>query len=337
LPNKPSPKKQTPKKPKQSQRQATTEKWEIKADRTKEFYTVQKKKMIKVDDVIELGIVNHRKGVGYQGELLVVYNSGERGWCFLHGAYQALPEVVSYYMLQHKLTYERMGYIDFEQSKQTNTKTLEQDETTETDTKKQADETNTTTLEPQKELNSADTNKKANETNTTTLEPQKQLNSDDTNKKADETNTTTLEPQKQLNSDDTKKQADETNTTTLEPQKELNSDDTKKQADEANASNASVSESDSYYKYQFVCRWNHCDYKKLVSMDNSAYCGNGARFDGVHCADANCQKLFVKINPKKGDDTCFKPTIATPLYCCENNKERCTYAICHDCYKHYVE
>jgi hypothetical protein len=66
----------------------------------------------------------------------------------------------------------------------------------------------------------------------------------------------------------------------------------------------------------------------LVSSENSVYCTNEYRFDGAFCVD--CKKLFVdRVNDTTKE---FKPTKKKPMYCCNNAKEYCTYAMCYSCY-----
>jgi hypothetical protein len=86
----------------------------------------------------------------------------------------------------------------------------------------------------------------------------------------------------------------------------------------------------------FACEdpkgWKH-DPLVLAISEDSKYCTNGQRFDGVTCAI--CGALFVaKVDISLFNDkikTLVKPTSKHPMYCCGNSKEYCTFALCFDC------
>ena len=68
-------------------------------------------------------------------------------------------------------------------------------------------------------------------------------------------------------------------------------------------------------------------YQYLQEKTQSAWCKPNARFHGVQCK--GCTKIFVH---EKGDsEKTFKPSVRKALWCCPNEKQKCTYAICADC------
>ena len=66
----------------------------------------------------------------------------------------------------------------------------------------------------------------------------------------------------------------------------------------------------------------------LTINEESKYCINGLRFDGVKCA--LCPKFFVN-NLNDTIEEYFKPTVRKPMFCCRNAKEYCSYAVCFEC------
>jgi hypothetical protein len=81
----------------------------------------------------------------------------------------------------------------------------------------------------------------------------------------------------------------------------------------------------------FKCPYDHSDFRQLIAESDSRYCCNGNDYDGVHCANAVCNRLFVQHCPK-GDTKCFRPTDKHPLYACENRRDKCPFAICFHCH-----
>lgn len=82
-------------------------------------------------------------------------------------------------------------------------------------------------------------------------------------------------------------------------------------------------------KIKHICN-NHLDhdYKYLKEQGQSAWCKVNARYHKVLCQD--CKKMLVH---HKGDDDTIKPTAKNPMHVCCNEKEKCTFAICNNCFK----
>lgn len=68
----------------------------------------------------------------------------------------------------------------------------------------------------------------------------------------------------------------------------------------------------------------------LMKEVYSNYCVKGLRFYNVSCQ--HCKRTFVD-KKKKDDTTIFKATSKCPIHACIHEKELCTYALCHDCWK----
>lgn len=84
--------------------------WDIIVNKQKEW-RIQNKKLFKVEEEAS-DVINHRKAKGYHGEMLVLYTTGQREWCYLHGVYQEIPDKVKTYMVLHHITLQIMGYED---------------------------------------------------------------------------------------------------------------------------------------------------------------------------------------------------------------------------------
>jgi hypothetical protein len=113
----------------------------------------------------------------------------------------------------------------------------------------------------------------------------------------------------------------------------LNVDPTLALQNVENSQNISMNEDQLNDGIPFVCKKQSknksChDWDNLLSNELGSYCTPGNRFHEILCA--SCQKLFV--NKITGDKQ-FQPTRRTPMYCCPNAKDDCTYSLCKDCYK----
>ena len=69
----------------------------------------------------------------------------------------------------------------------------------------------------------------------------------------------------------------------------------------------------------------------LAEKGNASWCKPNAMYGGVCCQGESCGKMFVSkvVNP----ETEFKPTVKKAIHVCGNEKNKCTFAYCHDCYK----
>lgn len=325
-------------------------KWDIVVNKKQEW-RIQNKKLRKVEEEA-VEVLNHRKAKGYHGEMLVLYTTEQREWCYLHGVLQEIPDKVTHYMNEHKLVFASMGY---ENDDPLFKRKEEEDETE--DTKYNDDEIMKTLLysdeENDNESKKIETNniKDINdepmemETNTNNIINIKDNDNEETMKTDKENNDT-------INIKDNDNEIMKTNTdysteTIISDVKDNNDEPTettiitevKKIADDGvflgeesseKPKSTTTNENDKIFK----CNNNHEKVLNLQEESNSKYCVNGYDFDGIHCANQSCNKKFVdKI---KGTTNSFKPTGLKPMYCCANRSQRCPYALCYDCYCKFV-
>jgi hypothetical protein len=283
---------------KQTAKPSTTKtRWIIVANKGKPT-TNQLKKLIKQIPCESMDVVNHRRHEGFKGELLVVYTDGQRHWCLLHGAYIDIPDRVKDYMSANNLSLDDMGY------------SVDDPDLKETDAA--IGDTNTT----DNLTNNITTDELSNTiTETETMDDGEQTNVCD-------------EP-----GDDT---APDPTGTTLGIAGKI----TDMMANEDGASNlmesslpndkqeipSTVSEDT-----DLACCHDHSKVNNFIAEYNSLYCTNGNDFDGVHCANKECNILFVHKIAGVFED-CLRPTARRLLYSCPNSAVRCPYALCFACY-----
>jgi hypothetical protein len=312
------------------------DKWDVVPDTDREC-TEQKRKLNKVQLKVE-SVVNHRKGKNFRGELLVLYTTGQRDWCYLHGALQDAPTIVLQYMASTGIDYPHMGYNDLDPD-------LLNPDTDSPFIFFPADEVDDNIEEKQAFIPIDNTEQHDTENNT---------------EGADGTNTHAT-----LNVADNEKDfqddalmiasalvdcgmvsqhvsdsfssdllscadiaAKETNNTGLDII--ATTSETTPAKDLASTDNPGDNEPETSCN----CSYDHSDYHQLVPESDSRYCFKGRDFDGVHCAIATCNKLFV--HSAKGKTDCFKPTDKHPLYACKNRREKCPFAICFQCHNNYL-
>jgi hypothetical protein len=83
---------------------------------------------------------------------------------------------------------------------------------------------------------------------------------------------------------------------------------------------------------KFICeidKEHECQF--LAEKSNSAWCKPNAMFHEVLCQGDSCGKMFVNQIVKTEKN--IKPSCKKPMHVCSNERSKCTYALCHDCYK----
>lgn len=84
---------------------------EIAPDRTKEFWTVERKRLVKGIKEWEIEeICNHKKEYDKEAMFLIRYNTGQRDWCLIEPCVQECPDLVLKYVTEHLLTWNALGY-----------------------------------------------------------------------------------------------------------------------------------------------------------------------------------------------------------------------------------
>ena len=73
----------------------------------------------------------------------------------------------------------------------------------------------------------------------------------------------------------------------------------------------------------------------LADKGDANWCKPNAMFGGVRCQGDSCGKIFVSKLVNK--DTEFKPRFKKGIHVCANEKNKCTFAYCHDCYMKGME
>lgn len=279
-------------------------------------HTNQRKKLTKVKCESK-EIINHRKAQGFRGEVLVLYTDGQRFWCFLHGAYQDIPNTVTSYLTENNLTFSDMGYM-MENDPWLNGSATGSDQwndPTDSCNPEQIDEIRET--ESKGDSCSNNTNPKVSqEHELTRLLPAGEEKGIDiaTNEHLE---IVVDDPSPLICGVNVSGPKELVELTLMEPIME-----------------EEVNQSDSDYS-DFACSEDHNNVHNFIPTDNSKYCINGCDFDGVHCANIDCNKLFV--HTVKGTVNSFKPTSTRPLYSCRNRGERCPYALCFGCYYKFIE
>lgn len=274
--------------------------WEIERDKDRQYYYSSNKKLNKKSAKL-VDIVNHRKARGYEGELLVLYENGLRDWVFTYGVFEAYENEFSNYFVDNMLSLEQMEY-ESEKIKRDNEKKKKLEdakrEKEELKKKKKKKQKCKGTNKKTKKNDMKDEDLPLNENMVVETLPILAIM---VNKNA------TLECQDQVDNTDT---GTENHDIEVEQQEPIEEDT------------------------PFVCTniYNH-QALNLGIQECSKYCTNGNRFDGIVCA--LCGALFVdkldnsilneKIKKLK------KPSTKYPMYCCDNSKEYCTYAICFGC------
>lgn len=79
----------------------------------------------------------------------------------------------------------------------------------------------------------------------------------------------------------------------------------------------------------FIChvKEDH-QYKFLAEKTQSSWCRENSMYYQVRCQD--CKKMFVDKKSKDKEEV--KPTVKKPMHVCCNEKHKCTFAVCNDCY-----
>jgi hypothetical protein len=97
---------------------------------------------------------------------------------------------------------------------------------------------------------------------------------------------------------------------------------------------ASISSTETITKYICTNVKDHA-FWFLAEKGNASWCKPNAMYGGVRCQGESCGKMFVSkvVNP----ETEFKPTNKKPIHVCGNEKKKCTFAYCHDCYNKGME
>jgi hypothetical protein len=280
--------------------------WDIVPDPAKEF-TESKKKLNKVrmDEVAD--VLNHRKGTDYRGELLVVYNTGQRLWVYLHGVLQDVPNTVIKYMESVGIDYPKMGYDTLD------TDLLNKD--TDAPYIYIPDDVATSTT--------TSNNNKIEQIQGMLLDD---LAAELVNCSMGKETGDDLLGSEQLTSAKLPP-ADTANTADFTP--------TKNSAPSSGTTNSDNNQDDSGTDIPFKCPFDHTDFRQLVPESDSRYCCNGSDYDGVKCATPGCNKQFVHHCPK-GSNNCFKPTDKHPLYACVNRRDKCPFAICFQCQSNFL-
>lgn len=83
--------------------------YEIPRDFTREFVNSNKRKLKRCKPEL-YGFGNHRKGRGFEGELLMLYTNGKLFWGYLSGPLEDFVETTSKYLDDNNLTCEMMGF-----------------------------------------------------------------------------------------------------------------------------------------------------------------------------------------------------------------------------------
>jgi hypothetical protein len=81
--------------------------YEIKRDYKKKYFMSNSKRLIKTKSNLE-SIENHRKGKGYEGEVLVKYTDGIRDWCYISAAVIEMPNELDVYMSENNINLDMM-------------------------------------------------------------------------------------------------------------------------------------------------------------------------------------------------------------------------------------
>jgi hypothetical protein len=272
--------------------------YEIPRDYTKEFVNSNKRKLKRCKPEL-YGIGNHRKGRGYEGELLMLYTDGTRYWGFLAGPLEEFSGMTYKYLKDNNLTCEMMGfglYYDQKPIQQESVKKARKG------TKKGKGKKKVNKL-------AIDKGNIDSDIQITNLPNEADL------PKIPESIMIEELPKEAYH-------LTEGPTTT----EEIAMNDTVID-NESNGNKTMDDEVESVIE-PFICmRKDNHNAKFLKSSDCSKYCTNKLRFDGAKCA--MCGTLFVhKIIEEK---RCFKATVRLPMYCCDNAKEYCSYALCHPC------
>lgn len=278
--------------------------WDIIPNMERE-YKEQKRKITKVEINVE-EIINHRKGKNFRGELLVLYTTGQREWCYLHGVLQEVPQKVMKYMENVCIDYPMMGYDNLDPdllNKDTDCPHIFAPEVV--DTKNEID-----CYDDEKE---SEIDELKDETTDSLLQ-------------GNTSNSPTRDLQSIAESEnEIAKESTSTAAATIaigsppatEPDDAIPMDDTQNDSEE-----------------EFVCSFDHSDFHQLLPESDSRYCFNDRDFDGVHCAVKDCNKLFV--HSTKGHTNCFKPSDKRPLYACVNRRDKCPYALCFACHSNLL-
>ena len=108
----PKKKKTEPKHPKKKKTEPKQGKWDIVVDKSKEFYTANRKvlnrnygKVYVIEEVC-----NVQKEVGKEAVFLLRYNSGQRDWCAIEPCLKECGTKVNFFMKDNGLTWEKLGY-----------------------------------------------------------------------------------------------------------------------------------------------------------------------------------------------------------------------------------
>lgn len=276
--------------------------------------------------------MNHRKGKDFRGELLVLYTTGQREWCYLHGALQEAPTFVLDYMDTVGIDYPIMGYDILDPDLlDANTDCpfirIAEEIYDPIDKKQESIPVNNTELNDIAIAIGTCIDTPVN--NDADMEKERDFQNDDLTIAAALVDcgnvsvnvTGTLGTDLLLCND----------FTTNDPNdKELDINATTSNTTKAKAINMEAKPvNDSEQKQACKCPFNHSDFHNLIPESDSRYCFKGRDFDGVHCAIPTCNKLFVHCT--KGKTDCVRPTDKHPLYACENRRDKCPYAICFEC------
>jgi hypothetical protein len=294
--------------------------WIIEANKDRP-HTNQRTKLIKKMECESKDVVNHRRHQGFKGELLVVYTDGQRYWCLLHGAYIDIPDQVNGYMSANNLSLADMGYaID-------DPDLMGPDEAMTDDDSKNSTGKNIVTINTAPCNDGENKNSSNNNIVTMNNTPDAAPCNDGENKNSSNNNIVTMNntPDELINSTDHVEIAERVANT------EVNNTLMESTLPNAEVVTSAVSEDT-----DLTCCHDHSNVHSFIAEYNSLYCTKGNDFDGVHCANKECDVLFVHTINRVAVQ-CLRPTALRPLYSCPNRRVRCPYALCYSCYSKVID